>query len=75
MADQRPDYVGYCDEHGKRLYPSRKQARKKLREHRSDKGMREYPCDLVEGHWHLGHLPLAVVEGRKTARQVYRRRA
>ncbi|AYF30631.1 hypothetical protein CSH63_24940 [Micromonospora tulbaghiae] len=71
MADQRPNYIGYCDTHRKRLYPSRKQAKQHLRQLPRNKRMREYPCDLVVGHWHIGHLPLAAVEGRLSAREVY----
>lgn len=70
MAKQ-PDWTGYCDTHGKRLYSSRKLARKAIREHRNRRGMREYPCDVVRDHWHIGHVPLAVATGRKTAREVY----
>ncbi|MEU5668979.1 hypothetical protein ABZ749_01150 [Micromonospora sp. NPDC047753] len=75
MADQRPGPIGYCDTHEKRLYSSRKQAKQTIRNHRDRGGMREYRCDLVDGFWHIGHLPLAAVEGRKTARQIYGRRA
>ncbi|MGC4769229.1 hypothetical protein ACLQ25_09640 [Micromonospora sp. DT44] len=68
-----PGYVGYCDTHQKRLFSTRKLAKRHLRTHRNNKGMREYRCDLVDGFWHIGHLPLATVAGRKTARQVYRK--
>ncbi|MFI6266131.1 hypothetical protein [Micromonospora sp. NPDC051006] len=71
MGDQRPGHIGYCDTHQKRLYSSRKQAKQQIRKFHANTGMREYRCDLVKGHWHIGHLPLAVVEGRKTARQIY----
>jgi hypothetical protein len=71
MADQRPSYIGYCDQHGKRLYPNRKQAKQMLRKHRNRQGMREYPCDLVAGHFHIGHLPQVVREGRVTAPEIY----
>ncbi|MEU5945109.1 hypothetical protein ABZ793_06050 [Micromonospora sp. NPDC047465] len=72
MADRRPSYIGYCDQHGKRLYPSRKLARRQLRAHRDSQGMRAYPCPLVAGHWHIGHLPKDVREGRITAPEIYR---
>jgi len=69
-------HIGYCDTHQKRIYPTRKRAKQHLRDHHpAEKGMREYRCAVVQGNWHVGHLPLAVVEGRKTARQVYRKRA
>lgn len=71
MADQRPAHMGYCDGHGKRLYSSRKQAKKQIREHRQNQGMREYPCTLVVGHFHIGHLPKDVRKGRITASEIY----
>lgn len=67
-------HVGYCEQHGKRLYSSRKAAKTAIRQHQQPAGMREYRCDMVDGMWHCGHLPPAVMEGRRTARQVYRRR-
>ncbi|WP_431892708.1 hypothetical protein [Micromonospora haikouensis] len=67
----QPDHIGYCDNHGKRLFSSRKQAKREIRRLPGGAGMREYRCDLVEGHWHIGHLPPAVREGRKTATEVY----
>ena len=71
MTDQRPGHMGYCDQHAKRLYSSRKQARKQIREHRHHRGMREYPCTLVAGHFHIGHLPRDVLKGRITAPEIY----
>ncbi|WKU07983.1 hypothetical protein [Micromonospora sp. HUAS LYJ1] len=72
MPEQRyVGHVGYCDAHGKRLYSDRKKARQQIRAHRHHGGMREYRCDLVAGHWHVGHLPPAVRTGRKTATEVY----
>ncbi|WP_420123878.1 hypothetical protein [Nakamurella sp.] len=67
----QPDHIGYCDDHGKRLFSSRKQAKPEIRRLHNVAGMREYRCDLVAGHWHIGHLPPVVREGRKTATEVY----
>jgi len=64
-------HVGQCDTHDKRLYSSRQQARMAIRRHSGGGGMREYRCDLIAGHWHIGHLPPAVRHGRLTAAEVY----
>lgn len=61
---------GVCS-HGKRLYPSRKLARKAARRARGHH-LREYRCSDVEGYWHIGHLPRVVMDGSFTATQVYR---
>ncbi|MFG2059696.1 hypothetical protein ACGFI9_37360 [Micromonospora sp. NPDC048930] len=74
MANKQPDWTGYCDAHGKRLFSSRKRARKQIREHRNGKGMREYPCTLVDGHFHIGHLPREVRRGYKTVAEVHGRK-
>lgn len=60
-----------CKKHGKRLYTTRERARAAKREMGGrGKGMRAYRCNTLDG-WHCGHLPPAVIEGRKTAREVY----
>lgn len=60
---------GYCEEHRKRRYFSRKDARRAIR-YWGATGTREYRCTLFEG-WHVGHLPPVVRAGTKTAREVY----
>lgn len=68
-------YCGGCQHHGKRLFASRKQARRHIRlmppKQRYNKPMRPYECDALPGYWHIGHLPLAVLLGTRTAREVY----
>ncbi|MFI2577724.1 hypothetical protein ACH5AJ_36625 [Streptomyces rochei] len=66
-------HIGVCSDHGKRLFSSRKQARQEIRRSHIGAAMREYRCTSVAGHWHIGQLPPAVMEGRLTARQVYGR--
>lgn len=67
-------YAGHCPVHRKELYASRKQARHSARLMGGEgKRMRAYECDQVEGMWHLARLPQAVVAGRATSREVYRR--
>lgn len=68
----QPDHIGYCATHSKRLFSSRRLAKQAIRQLRNNSGMREYRCELVAGHWHIGHTPPAVLEGRKTAAEVYR---
>lgn len=63
-------HVGTCPVHGKRLYATRKAVRRAIRDI-GDRGMREYPCTEVPGHWHAGHLPLRVVTGDCTATEWY----
>lgn len=65
------EHIGWCEVHGKRLYARRCQARKVIRQLPNRKGMREYPCTEVDGHYHVGHLPPATVYGFKTANEVY----
>jgi len=72
-STEKPSYLGHvgvCDTHGKRIFTDRRRARREIRV-LADPGMREYRCDVLDGAWHIGHLPLAVVEGRKTAGEVY----
>lgn len=70
MADGRRGYLGHCAAHGKQLYVSRKAARRTARRIH-DSGLREYPCDVVAGCWHIGHLPKRVVKGGITAPEIY----
>ena len=63
---------GWCETHEKGLYENKKQAKQAIRE-QCEPGMRPYRCDLVEGLWHIGHLPYVVREGRMSAREVYGR--
>jgi hypothetical protein len=53
-----------CPDHGKKLYASRKEARKAGRTVPGPPGghTNAYPCDTREG-WHWGHLGPVVVAG------------
>lgn len=42
---------GYCETHGKRRYPSKKQAKRELRWINNRRPARFYKCDL--GGWHV----------------------
>jgi len=54
--------IGYCEAHGKQLYASRESAKSVIKQMR-EPGMRAYPCETHDGHWHIGHLPRAVRHG------------
>jgi len=64
-------FVSYmaCHTHGKRLYPSRKEARR-CEDRIGHAGARAYRCDVLDG-WHVGHLPSAVREGVEDAAGFY----
>lgn len=59
-----------CDKHGKMAFDSRARAKRHIRM-LGDSGMRPYRCDAIDGYWHIGHLPLAVKQGKATAAEVY----
>jgi hypothetical protein len=52
--------LGWCTVHEKVLFTSRKGARK-ARLFGSE--LTAYRCSVVEGFWHLGHLPPQVKDG------------
>lgn len=64
---------GFCEVHDKALFGSRKHAKAFLRRRAHLDNMRPYPCDQVDGAYHIGHLPSAVVHGVKTADEHYGR--
>lgn len=73
MSDPyRVPHVAWCEAHQKKGF-TKKHARKVIRlsRRRGDTGSREYPCGIIPSLWHTGHLPLAVLEGLKTTREVY----
>lgn len=57
--------IVFCETRGKRSYISRKEARRVARTIPPDGGPRlnPYRCDVMEGYWHLGHLPARVRRG------------
>ena len=73
MADPNiVPHTCWCEVHEKKGFTkdNAKKAIKRMRR-KGDTGMREYPCDVIPGAWHTGHLPLAVLMGLKTASEVY----
>lgn len=63
-------HIGWCGEHGKRLFTSRKSARRAARNLHGP-ALREYRCTMHEGWWHFGHLPQATRVGLLTTTEVY----
>lgn len=65
-------HLAWCDQHEKKAF-TKQNAKKLVRllRSRNDSGMRRYPCRVIDSGWHVGHLPLAVMEGRLTVREVY----
>jgi hypothetical protein len=62
---RRPGHIGHCDAHGKRLYASRKAAKRHARRAHPGANLSAYECDATHGsYWHLGNLPQAVVSGQ-----------
>jgi hypothetical protein len=49
--------VGWCGEHRKSLYPSRKTGWNAINciDHPDANGMRPYPCEFLDGMFHIGH--------------------
>lgn len=62
---------GVCG-HSKRLYPSRKLARKAARQAHGHH-LREYRCTDVVGYWHIGHVARDVMRGRYTADEIFKK--
>lgn len=54
-----------CERHHKLTYANRADARRACRQHH-DSGLREYPCTLFRGCWHIGHIPPMVKRGELT---------
>lgn len=79
MAD-RPSYVlrqsvARCQPCDKASYATRKAAKAALANGplQAERAMREYRCPHRRDYWHIGHLPPAVITGRSTAAEVYRK--
>lgn len=64
------EYLGWCEACRKRLYVSRKQAKKAIREKR-DSRLRPYACPVQPLLVHVGHIPQRVKTGDITAREYY----
>lgn len=66
--------VTWCPDCGKRSYAHRKAAKAEIRRINGTR-MREYRCPTTRTYFHIGHLPDAVVTGKVTAPEIYRRRS
>lgn len=66
------EYIGWCEVCEKRLYTTRKSARKAIKEAR-DGRMRPYRCSDQPDMFHVGHLPQRVRTGDVTVAEHYRR--
>lgn len=62
--------LGTCVEHGKRLYTSRKAARKAAKRHLIGEHVNAYRCDEQPAFYHFGHLPKIVQRGLATRDQL-----
>lgn len=60
-----------CAECGKRSYKSRKDGKTAIRSWHPGQGMSAYPCPVIDGFWHIGHLPGVVREGWVSRSQRY----
>lgn len=64
--------IGWCPEHEKLLYPSRKEARRVARQHAGKNEHKSpYPCDTRDGYWHIGELGYLVTSGVMTRGERY----
>lgn len=68
MGGKARDWYFVTCKCGKRSYMSRSVARRAAQ--RIDRALRPYPCK-VSGLWHLGHLPNAIRQGRRTRDEIY----
>ena len=64
--------TGWCPDCRKVTYPSRKAARAR-RKQMPHANLSVYPCEFMEGVYHLGHLPPALRQGRLTRDEWTRR--
>jgi hypothetical protein len=62
-------HVAYCDWHEKKAFEKR--AAKAAIRQMHGKGMREYPCEVMAGLWHVGHLPRVIRVGEMTVAEVF----
>jgi len=65
-------HLTWCEIHQKKAF-TKDNAKKVVRALRSkhDTGMRKYPCGWISNGWHVGHLHPDILEGKRTAREVY----
>jgi len=68
-------WTGWCERCQKDSYRSRKEARRADRRYGGT--LNAYVCDpdAIFPVWHLGHLPVAVKQGRATRDEIYRKAA
>ena len=72
---ERPRWTGYPCPTQKRAFFDRRAAKAAARSHRKagTTNMHVYYCDLCS-HWHIGHLPAAVVRGEVSTAEWYAQR-
>ena len=70
MKSRHATSIGFCEEHGKLLYESRRIAKSIARQH-SDH-MNVYRCALVDWYWHVGHLADTVIRGEVDRDTLYK---
>lgn len=64
--------VGWCPDHGKLMYATRKDARRVAKQHAAkDEHKAPYPCDSRDGYWHVGELGFLVTSGFMTREERY----
>ena len=70
MRRKKTRAIGWCPVHEKLLYESRSIAKQIAREHRGEH-MNEYRCEEIVDLWHVGTLPLKVINGEMTRSSYY----
>lgn len=63
---RRPGSIGRCEPCGKYTYLSRKSAKAQARSAHPDEPLSAYQCPQNPEHWHVGHLPPSIKDGRRT---------
>lgn len=71
-ANKTATAVGWCEVHRKLLYTDRKRARRIARKHTTHKST--YPCNVSDGMWHVGGLPVEVLTGEMTRYEFYQQK-
>lgn len=63
--------TGWCEEHQKLLYSSRRAAKHIARQH-YEGHKSAYPCTILNGYWHVGELSSNVIQGHVSRSAQYR---
>lgn len=62
--------MGFCEDHGKLLYGTRRAARNIAKQHTAH--MNVYRCDIIDWYWHVGHLAEPIIRGETDRKTLYR---